>query len=184
MVERFSFSEPEQLGIHVPLDFDALQGLAEVVEVGESRIRVCPSPKTRCECKAHCTEGVVYCAVKTIQDDGQRHPFFEQFRAHQLLHAMIEHFEQTQKVTQLAFIWQCPTTEDPGDRSDNFASYIKRKQELRESGLSSKEQRIIATKATWTFKKVAVPLRFWHVLFVSETEENGAIIQVDGRFAR
>lgn len=103
--------------------------------------------------------------IRTVDDDGERHPLFEKVRAHHLAAAAIADFDEqsTDGIEGIHFAWKSPSPQDPTERSDNYHAYMRARNHYINQGLSWQEAKRRAVFATWTVQRIALPNGFTHL---------------------
>lgn len=103
--------------------------------------------------------------IKTIDADGNRDPFFRQYRANELAAHAIAYFKLGGDIRGINFNWMAPGGKDV--RSDNYTAYLNARNALR-GQVSPEKAKVTAAYATWTVQKVAIPNGFTEITDVHE----------------
>lgn len=121
--------------------------------------------------------------VQTIRHDGQRSPYFEKHRASELARRAINYFDKHGQLRGIAFDWGKPPTTSPEDRSDNYSTYLTKRDELSQT-MSIEEARKKAAQATWTYRQVASPNGFNILTRIEEVGDPANPTTVKGIISR
>jgi hypothetical protein len=122
---------------------------------------------------------VAHLIIRSIRSNGSRDPYFERHRMGELSRRAIQHFDRSTPLEGLAFDWGKPPTDVPGDRSDNYSTYLATRNELLGQMDEADAMKQAALK-TWTFRHIALPLHFSEIDTIVEVGDPTAPVSVKG----
>lgn len=110
-------------------------------------------------------DGTLIFSIKTVQEDGTRHPYFEEHRAGDIAARAIKYFEQFEPVNAIDMRWDAPQPGNP--RSDNYTTYREARERFGQQ-MPYEQAKVRAAMATWTFQRIALPNGFTKIGKVNE----------------
>lgn len=122
---------------------------------------------------------IAHLIIRSIRSNGSRDPYFERHRMGELSRRAIQHFDRSTPLEGLAFDWGKPPTDAPGDRSDNYSTYLAARHELL-GQMNKADAMKQAALQTWTFRHIALPLRFSEIDTIVEVGDPTAPTSVKG----